>query len=509
VGGLTQEEAGLLHRALVVLRHRADLEGHRWTPGAVGSRDPPLSGLRQGEEAFIPRREHVVDQLTTSTELTREDATALVERVELFAWRDEDRIDVIIVFDEQLPVWAEMLYYARTYQFGTNDLVHFDSDDHRARFEVQHAQWILDRMDGRSAEAEGVARKAWAVVLGVGVAAWFGLALLANGLEPVCRCGCGFHRRVRSRGRGAVAVVTLRFSRQLRGVARWTGLGLAAVVPAGLLLGGLALANAAGSAYAVTAVDTATGVMTVVLVGGVAASGPLLVRPVGETEIRSRYCIPLRNQGSFQWFADYYGYVIDVSPIVGHRSIFDVRHRNGRRLASHELLEVLDEMIRHKVIEENVTIFDWRPSGSIGDAIRRLVVAAHQPGREPLVRFSPKNTPSLASAPTRPLVQRSALLRVRNYRLFIVGQTPSMIATWMHLVAQDMLVLRLSGGSLSEVGVVSALQFGPMLFAWMFGLVAEPSQQTADVDLPEHRAGDPRRSTRVAGGDRRHHADAA
>jgi len=59
-------------------------------------------------------------------------------------------------------------------------------------------------------------------------------------------------------------------------------------------------------------------------------------------------------------------------------------------------------------------------------------------------------------------------LRVRNYRLFVGGQMVSLIGTWMQFIAQDWLVLQLSGDSGAALGVVLALQFTPVL---LFGLV--------------------------------------
>ncbi|GHB42987.1 MFS transporter [Streptomyces cirratus] len=57
-------------------------------------------------------------------------------------------------------------------------------------------------------------------------------------------------------------------------------------------------------------------------------------------------------------------------------------------------------------------------------------------------------------------------LRIRNYRLFATGQVVSNTGTWMQRIAQDWLVLSLTG-SASAVGITIALQFLPML---MFGL---------------------------------------
>ncbi|TDQ55141.1 MFS transporter [Actinorugispora endophytica] len=60
-------------------------------------------------------------------------------------------------------------------------------------------------------------------------------------------------------------------------------------------------------------------------------------------------------------------------------------------------------------------------------------------------------------------------LRVRNYRLFALGQAVSNSGTWMQRVAQDWLVLQLSGGSGVALGVTTALQFLPMLFLGLWG----------------------------------------
>jgi MFS family permease len=54
-------------------------------------------------------------------------------------------------------------------------------------------------------------------------------------------------------------------------------------------------------------------------------------------------------------------------------------------------------------------------------------------------------------------------LRVRNYRLYAGGQIVSLTGTWMQTTAQDWLVLELSHNSGTALGVVTALQFTPML----------------------------------------------
>ncbi|MHA6792419.1 MFS transporter [Pseudonocardia bannensis] len=62
-----------------------------------------------------------------------------------------------------------------------------------------------------------------------------------------------------------------------------------------------------------------------------------------------------------------------------------------------------------------------------------------------------------------------ASLRVPNYRLFAGGQVVSLIGTWMQRVAQDWLVLDLSGGSATALGIAAALQFSPTLALSLWG----------------------------------------
>jgi MFS family permease len=67
-----------------------------------------------------------------------------------------------------------------------------------------------------------------------------------------------------------------------------------------------------------------------------------------------------------------------------------------------------------------------------------------------------------------------AALSNRNYRIYVSGAFVSNIGTWMQRVAQDWLVLELSGGSGLAVGITTALQFLPMLLLSAYGgLVAD------------------------------------
>jgi MFS family permease len=65
-------------------------------------------------------------------------------------------------------------------------------------------------------------------------------------------------------------------------------------------------------------------------------------------------------------------------------------------------------------------------------------------------------------------------LRVRNFRLFATGQVISNSGTWMQRVAQDWLILELTHGSGTAVGIATGLQFLPLLlFSLWGGMIAD------------------------------------
>ncbi|MEU9348660.1 MFS transporter [Streptomyces sp. NPDC048278] len=67
-----------------------------------------------------------------------------------------------------------------------------------------------------------------------------------------------------------------------------------------------------------------------------------------------------------------------------------------------------------------------------------------------------------------------AALAVRSFRRYLLGQLTSNIGTWMQRAGQDLLVLHLTGGSGSAVGIVTALQFLPQtLFGLTGGVLAD------------------------------------
>ena len=66
-----------------------------------------------------------------------------------------------------------------------------------------------------------------------------------------------------------------------------------------------------------------------------------------------------------------------------------------------------------------------------------------------------------------------ASLKVRNYRLYFIGQGISITGTWMQTIGQSWLVLELTGSG-TALGLVTALQFLPILFlAPMGGVMAD------------------------------------
>ncbi|WP_394940812.1 MFS transporter [Psychromicrobium sp. YIM B11713] len=61
-----------------------------------------------------------------------------------------------------------------------------------------------------------------------------------------------------------------------------------------------------------------------------------------------------------------------------------------------------------------------------------------------------------------------AALSIRNYRYFTMAHFVAVIALWMQRIAQDWMVLQLSG-SVAAVGITVALQFAPTLFLGPWG----------------------------------------
>jgi MFS family permease len=89
---------------------------------------------------------------------------------------------------------------------------------------------------------------------------------------------------------------------------------------------------------------------------------------------------------------------------------------------------------------------------------------------EPVEPIEPSDAP-----PAR--VSTFASLSSRNFRLFFTGQMISQIGNWLTLVAQSLLVLKLTNSGIA-VGVLAACQFLPvLLFGVWTGLVADRSDK--------------------------------
>lgn len=101
-----------------------------------------------------------------------------------------------------------------------------------------------------------------------------------------------------------------------------------------------------------------------------------------------------------------------------------------------------------------------RPAG-------RRPVGAHRPAqRQP----EPESRPAVDEVPVAGWrgIATFRAFRSRNFRLFFVGQTISLIGTWMQSVAQAWLVLTLTGSG-TALGFVVGLQFLPVLLLGAYG----------------------------------------
>jgi len=96
-------------------------------------------------------------------------------------------------------------------------------------------------------------------------------------------------------------------------------------------------------------------------------------------------------------------------------------------------------------------------------------------------------TPLASPAPPSSHPLRS--LRVRNYRLFLVGQAASQCGTWLQLVALAWLVFELTGSG-TALGWVTAATFGPILVLgpWT-GMVADRVDKRALLLATQSLAG--------------------
>ena len=80
-------------------------------------------------------------------------------------------------------------------------------------------------------------------------------------------------------------------------------------------------------------------------------------------------------------------------------------------------------------------------------------------------------------------------LRIRNYRLYFLGQIISTSGTFMQSIAQDWLVLKLTNSG-TALGIVTALQYVPILFIAPYGgVIADRFQKRKILYLTQSIAG--------------------
>ncbi len=82
-----------------------------------------------------------------------------------------------------------------------------------------------------------------------------------------------------------------------------------------------------------------------------------------------------------------------------------------------------------------------------------------------------------------------ASLKIRNYRLYFIGQGVSISGTWMQTVAQGLLVLQLTGSG-TQLGLLTALQSLPVLaFGAMGGVIADRYSKRSLLYITHSTAG--------------------
>src|SRR5205814_8137159 len=89
-------------------------------------------------------------------------------------------------------------------------------------------------------------------------------------------------------------------------------------------------------------------------------------------------------------------------------------------------------------------------------------------------RLPPHRRPPHRPRPPGRVVARAcavmpAVLQNRNYRIWLTGLSLANVGTWMQRIAQDWLVLQLTGRSGTALGIVTACQFLPVLAIGPFG----------------------------------------
>jgi hypothetical protein len=83
-------------------------------------------------------------------------------------------------------------------------------------------------------------------------------------------------------------------------------------------------------------------------------------------------------------------------PFAGDNDLYDIRHHpSGERLSPTEYDRTVREMMRRDMGVNHGAHSYWQPTDPVGQGIREKIEQSHQPGGEPLVRFTPGESPSL------------------------------------------------------------------------------------------------------------------
>ncbi|WP_211239489.1 MFS transporter [Jiangella gansuensis] len=108
---------------------------------------------------------------------------------------------------------------------------------------------------------------------------------------------------------------------------------------------------------------------------------------------------------------------------------------------------------------------------SASTALKSTSQAAYPSDTRPAAAASqPRPGTSAPTTPPEPVrwAETFASLRVRNYRLYVTSQVLTNTCGWMQRVAQDWLILSLTG-NVAWVGLTVTLQLGPMLLFGLWG----------------------------------------
>ena len=116
-----------------------------------------------------------------------------------------------------------------------------------------------------------------------------------------------------------------------------------------------------------------------------------------------------------------------------------------------------------------------------------MIIIQHHPREASATSATTDSTEAAVTSETTPVIPAPAeqprggmfaALTVPNFRVYVTGSFVSNIGTWMQRVAQDWLVLELSGGSGVAIGITTALQSNGVVVPAGTVTVSTPSRST-------------------------------